>query len=163
MKPQSFGLKLTHRIGLLGVVGSLLLVMQWQNNPNPPAPITKHWSRATDATLSPLETQWGIRLQGIRLSAAGNLLDFRYRILDADKAQALVDHKSQPYLQNQANGSRTFVPASPSLGTLRQTSQKTLVNHAYFILFANPGKQIKAGDRVTVAIGNFKAENLLVE
>lgn len=168
MKPNSFGLKLTHAAGLLGTIGTLILVIQWQNALNAQSirnpPVHAHRSMSTDdAPLSPIETRWGIRLQGIRLSAAGNLLDFRYRILDAGKAQALVDHKFQPYLVNQMNGTRISVPNTPSLGALRQTSRKPLADHTYFILFANPGRQIKAGDKVSVTIGDFKAENLVVE
>jgi hypothetical protein len=33
----------------------------------------------------------------------------------------------------------------------------------YFALFANPGRQIEAGDKVTVVIGDFRAEDLIVE
>lgn len=168
MKPKSLGLKLTHAAGLLGTIGTLLIVVQQQNVLNAQnlrnPPVHAHRSMPKDdAPLSPIETQWGIRLQGIRLSAAGNLLDFRYRILDVDKAQALVDRKSQPYLMNQMNGTRTSVPTTPTLGALRQSSQKPLADHTYFILFANPGRQIKTGDKVTVTIGDFKAENLMVE
>ena len=138
-----------------------IVVVQWMNIPNMSA--GNHRAIPSALPLSAQEIQWGIRLQGIRLSAAGNLLDFRYRILDTEKAQALIDRKSQPYLVDQTSGSRMSVPTSPTVGSLRQTGVKPLLNHTYFVLFANPGRQIKAGDKITVTIGDFKAENLVVE
>jgi hypothetical protein len=31
------------------------------------------------------------------------------------------------------------------------------------MFFANPGRAVRAGDRVTVVIGDFRAEHLIVE
>ncbi|MDV3243144.1 MAG: hypothetical protein LOY00_15475 [Methylocaldum sp.] len=110
-----------------------------------------------------LEKRWGIRLLGIRLSAAGNMLDFRYRIIDAGKAAPMADRTLNPYVVDQKTGSRLLVPTAPTVGFLRQTSAAPLENRTYFALFANPGRQIEAGDKVTVVIGDFRAENLVVE
>ena len=55
------------------------------------------------------------------------------------------------------------VPTTPTVGSLRQTGIKPLINRTYFVLFANPGRQIKAGDKVTVVIGDFRAADLIVE
>lgn len=129
----------------------------------PKAEVDSRRNTPLSANLSELEKQWGIKLLGIRTSAAGNMLDFRYRIMDVDKAQPLVDQKAQPYLINQRNGGRMSIPSSPTVGSLRQTSIKPLAERSYFALFANPGKQIKTGDKVTVVIGDFKAEDLIVE
>ncbi|HYE35908.1 hypothetical protein [Methylocaldum sp.] len=122
-----------------------------------------HRLRPTAEIPTALEERWGIRLLGIRLSAAGNMLDFRYRIVDAEKAAPLADRKVQPYVMDQTSGSRLLVPTTPTVGSLRQTSIKPLVNRTYFALFANPGRQIDAGDKVTVVMGDFRAENLIVE
>lgn len=138
-----------------------IVVVQWMNIPNMSA--GNHRAIPSALPLSAQEIQWGIRLQGIRLSAAGNLLDFRYRILDVDKAQPLMDQKSQPYLVDQITGSRMSVPTTPTVGSLRQSSIKPLINRTYFVLFANPGKKIKTGDKVTVAIGQFRVEDIIVE
>jgi hypothetical protein len=148
-------------IGILFVMSGAIVLVQWLNATKTAAGSFRVTSSATP--LSPLERQWGIQLQGIRLSAAGNLLDFRYRILDAQKAQPMVDQKSQPYVLGQSSGSRMSVPTTPTVGSLRQTSIKPLINRTYFVLFANPGRQIKTGDKVTVVIGDFRAEDLIVE
>jgi hypothetical protein len=58
-----------------------------------------------------------------------------------------------------------MVPSPPKIGPLRQTTRNSgpLAGKTYFIFFANPGKSIKAGDKVTVVIGDFKIENLAVQ
>lgn len=110
-----------------------------------------------------LEKQWGIRLLGIKLSAAGYMLDFRCRIVDAEKAARLADRKARPYVVDQKTGSRVLVPSPPTVGVLRQASTTPVEQRTYFALFANPGRQIGAGDKVTVVIGDFRAEDLIVE
>jgi hypothetical protein len=58
-----------------------------------------------------------------------------------------------------------MVPSAGKVGPLRQTvrSGKPEANRNYFILFANPGKYVKPGNKVTVVIGDFKAEDIVVE
>ena len=110
-----------------------------------------------------LEERWGIKILSIRQSANGYMLDFRYRVSDPDKASLLLGRKDKPYLVDQASGAKFMVPSAPKIGPLRQTSVKPIAGRNYFILFANPGKYVKPGNKVTVVIGEFKAENLVVE
>lgn len=109
-----------------------------------------------------IEGKWGIRILGIRLSAGGNILDLRYKVLDTAKSSLFFDRKTKPYLVSQTNGAKLFVPNDHKLGPLRQTPKNPAANKNYFIFFANPGV-VKSGDKVTVVIGDFRAENLIVE
>ena len=109
-----------------------------------------------------MEEEWGVRVLQIRLSAEGYMLDFRYRVVDAEKTAPLFDRKTKPYLIDQATGAKFLVPEPPKVGALRTTRPPT-TDRNYFIIFANPGKYIKKGNRVTVVIGDFRAENLIVE
>ena len=109
-----------------------------------------------------LEETWGIRIEGIRLSAAGYMLDFRYRVLDPEKAALLFDRKTKPYLIDQKSGAKFMVPSPPKVGPLR-TSDPPQKGRTYFIMFANPGKYIKQGYKVTVVIGDFRLEDLTVK
>lgn len=109
-----------------------------------------------------IEKQWGIRILGIRRSAADYMLDFRYRVIDAEKAKPLFNRRTQPYLIDQASGAKLVVYSSPKTGPLR-SSNVPQAGRNYFIFFANPAKYVKAGNLVTVVIGDFKAENLTVE
>jgi hypothetical protein len=109
-----------------------------------------------------IEEAWGIKILSLRLSANGYMLDFRYRLIDPKKAASLFDIRNKPYLIDQASGVKCYVPNPPKVGSLR-TTKNPEPNKNYFILFANPGKFIKAGNKVTVVVGDFRAENLTVE
>lgn len=109
-----------------------------------------------------LQERWGIKIIGLRQSANGYMLDFRYRVLDPEKAAPLFDRKTKPHLIDQATGAQFIVPEPPKVGALRNT-RKPVANKNYFVMFANPGNYIKKGSKVTVVIGDFKAENLIVE
>ena len=122
------------------------------------------------ATLRPAPTketlmqkQWGIEVTSLRLSANGHMLDFRYRVLDPAKAAALGDRRNKACLIDQATGIMMNVPNTPKIGPLRQTATQMEAGKVYFMMFANSGRLVKAGSRVTVAIGDFRAENLTVE
>jgi len=106
--------------------------------------------------------KWGVKVIGVRPSAAGYMLDFRYRVLDAKKAAEVVNRKNKPYLLVEKDGSKLVVPVTSKLGPLRQSAQYAKENRNYFMFFANPGKHVKSGDLVTVVIGDFKAEHLVV-
>ena len=105
---------------------------------------------------------WGVKVIGLRPSAAGYMLDFRYRILDAQKAAKLVNRKTKTYLIVEKDGSMLRVPVTSKLGPLRQSAQYAKENRNYFMFFANPNKHVKSGDLVTVVIGDFKVEHLVV-
>ena len=111
-----------------------------------------------------MEEQWGVKVESLRTSANGHLLDFRYRIKDPDKAVPLVDRRNKPYLIDQASGKVLAVPNTAKVGPLRSSVRhgKPKEDRVYFVLFGNPGL-VKPGDQVTVVIGDFRAENLTVE
>ena len=117
---------------------------------------------AAAAHALPLKEQWGIEVQSISLSAGGFMFDFRYRVVDPDKAVPLFQRSTKPVLVDEASGARFAVPAPPKVGALR-ASQAPEAGRTYFILFANPGRYVKAGSKVTLEIGECRIEHLTVE
>jgi len=109
-----------------------------------------------------IERQWGIKVIGIRLSASDYMLDFRYRVINPDQAWHFVQKRVKPFLINQTTGKRLPVQQT-RLGPMRQTAVKPVKDRDYIIIFANTGKMSKRGDKMTVVIGDFKAEDLVVE
>lgn len=109
-----------------------------------------------------LKRNWGIELETVRPVSSGYMLEMRYRVLDADKAMPLMEKKAKPYLIDEATGTRLMVPAMENIGELRQTPRPT-EGRLYYIIFGNPGKLVKRGGLVTVVIGNFRAEGLVVD
>lgn len=118
--------------------------------------------------LSPatqVESAYGIKVEGLRLSAAGSMLDFRYRVLDAKKAAPLLDGRTKPSLLDEAHGAKLGVPDTPVLGTIRQTARNhnILTDRTYFIMFGNPGKAVQSGDKLTLFLGQVKITDLIVQ
>ena len=111
-----------------------------------------------------IEEKWGVKVESLRTSAAGNLIDFRYRIIEPEKASYLVDRRNKPYMIDQATGKVLSVPTTAKVGPLRQTVRYGLPkkDRIYFILFGNP-HVMKPGDKVTVVIGDFRVEDLVIE
>jgi len=90
------------------------------------------------------------------------MLDFRYKVVDPEKASSLLSRQSSTYLIDQATGTKCAVTRT-SVGPLRAGAAKPIADRNYVILFANPGQVVKSGSKVTVIIGDFKVENLAVE
>lgn len=110
-----------------------------------------------------VEERLGVHIRGIRLSAAGFMLDLRYRILDTDKAAFFLDRKIVPYLMDSA-GARLGVASSPKIGQLRSTQRGAIrLDRDYSMLFGNPGRYLQQGSKITLVIGEQKIENITVE
>lgn len=111
-----------------------------------------------------IEDKLGIKIVGLRRSSAGYMLDFRYRLLNPAKAAQLLDRKLNPYLLDEATGARFSVPTAPKVGQLRPTSRNKIIpGRNYYILFANPGRYLKAGSKVTLVAGDALIKHLTIE
>jgi hypothetical protein len=108
------------------------------------------------------ESTWGVDIIGVKAVESGTMLRFSYRILDADKAQALNDKKVTPELYDLTSHSRLEVPSMEKVGQLRQSSAVEQ-GHVYWMVFSNPERYVKPGTRVDIRIGQFLAQGLLVE
>jgi hypothetical protein len=98
--------------------------------------------------------RWGVEIASMRLASGGYMLEFRYRILDATKAQPLFDPKIRPILKDDGSGFESVVPNPPTTGSLRSTYDAK-AGRTYFMFFANPSRFVTAGKTVTVTIGDF--------
>ncbi|TLZ33997.1 MAG: hypothetical protein E6K24_16580 [Gammaproteobacteria bacterium] len=105
---------------------------------------------------------YGVDQLQVRSVSSGASLEFRYRVLDPGKASVLNDKRATPYLIDQKSGTRLTVPTMEKIGTLRQVADPE-PGREYWMLFANAGKVVKAGQRVDIVIGAFHASSLLVE
>ena len=123
--------------------------------------VKKQDEASTEAISS--EEEHGIQVVGVRPTAEGRMLNFRYKIIDPEKASSLISPKMKPYIIDQTTGRKLAVPSLPKVGALKQRGKKAYQDRIYFILFANPGKSIQSGDKVSVVIGDFKAEDIVVE
>jgi hypothetical protein len=109
-----------------------------------------------------LEKEWGIRVEALHLSAEGYMLDFRYRVTDPNMAAPIFNSSIHPYLVDRATGAKFGVPSPPKIGQLRNT-RNVREGVVYFMMFANPGRYVKSGNKVDIVIGDCKIENLTVQ
>jgi hypothetical protein len=109
-----------------------------------------------------LSEKWGIELVAMRSAAAGHMVDFRYRVLDAEKAAPLFKRQTKPYLIHQGSGKVLAVPNTAKIGSLRN-SNTPQNGRIYWMFFGNHHRLVQKGDKVTVAIGDFRATDLVVE
>lgn len=104
---------------------------------------------------------WGIQVESAMLSAAGYMVDFRFRVLDAKKAAPLFDRKVMPVMTDQATGAKFIVPSPPKVGQLR-SGGRIEEGKTYFMFFANPAKYVKSGNKITVEVGDFVAQDIVL-
>lgn len=105
---------------------------------------------------------WGIEVVGVRQLSSGYMLEFRYRVINPEKANALIDKKLRPLLHDAASNVTLSVPTLDKVGAVRQSTLQE-ADRSYYIIFGNPGKVVKKGNRVSVTIGKFRAENIVVQ
>jgi hypothetical protein len=109
-----------------------------------------------------MKRQWGVEVMFVRQTAAGYMLEFRYRVLDPEKAKPLFERRAKPTLTHSESGARLIVPTPPTTGALRN-SNPPVAGRIYWMFFANPGKLVKPGEHVSVEIGQFRADGLIVQ
>jgi hypothetical protein len=90
------------------------------------------------------------------------MVRFSYRILDPAKAQQLNDKKAEPSLIDPQAGVRLVVPTMEKVGQLRQATTPE-AGKSYWMAFSNKGRLVKKGDHVSVVIGKFHADGLVVD
>jgi hypothetical protein len=127
---------------------------------SPSSPASAANWHALDASY--YKRRWGVEIIGVRLVSSKSMLRFNYRVLDSDKAKTLNDKRWNPYLVDEATGAKLGIPEMDKVGKLRQSSEPEN-GQIYWMVFGNPSKLVKAGNRVDVVIGDFRAEGIVVE
>jgi hypothetical protein len=109
-----------------------------------------------------MKEKWGIEVTTLRMAVDGRMVDFRYRVLDSQKANTLFVRKNNPYLIDQTSQKVLAVPNLGKVGPLR-TSNNPQEGRIYWMFFGNKGGLVKPGSKVTITIGDFRVENLVVQ
>lgn len=105
----------------------------------------------------------GIHVESLRLTAADYMIDLRFRVTDPERAAPFFSRSTELQLLDPVSGARLAVPNTPKLGRLRQVARKDMPDRSYFVLFANPGRYLKAGTRVNLVAGDTPVAQLTVE
>jgi hypothetical protein len=111
-----------------------------------------------------IRDEWGIEPVSLRPSLGGAMLDFRFKVLDAEKAKPLFDRKVKPYLLDVKTGQALGMPDNTKLGALRAGLRNPpIVGKLYFVLFANGQGTVRRGSQVKVVLGGCTLDNLRVD
>jgi hypothetical protein len=105
---------------------------------------------------------WGVDKLRASYTNSGNLIKFTYRVLQPKLAAPLGDHASTPEMIGIRSNAVLHVPTMEKIGELRQKSAAES-NRDYWMVFSNKGNLVKPGDEVSVVIGKFHADGLIVE
>jgi len=105
---------------------------------------------------------WGVDSLAVKWTESCEVIRFTYRVLDPAKAKLLNDKKAEPSLIDPQAGVKLSVPALEKIGQLRQTGTQE-AGTSYWMAFSNRGRLVKRGDHVSVVIGQFRADGLVVD
>ena len=105
---------------------------------------------------------WGVDALAVKWTESGEVIKFTYQVLDADKAKMLNDKKNEPSLIDPRAGVKLVVPSLEKVGQLRQSATPE-AGKTYWMAFSNKGRLVKRGDHVSVVIGQFRADGLMVD
>jgi len=105
---------------------------------------------------------WGVDELSVKWAESGEIVRFSYRVLDPDKAKVLNDKRYEPSLIDPKAGVSLVVPSMEQVGQLRQSAPPE-AGKSYWLAFSNKGRLVKKGDHVTVLIGTFRADGLVID
>lgn len=105
----------------------------------------------------------GVEIIAVRLSAAGGLLDLRYRVVDPAKARPLMDQRVPIGLIDPRTGSVSRVPMDEQVGALRQSGTNVRPGQVLATLFSNPGRALKKGDLINLRLGDLEVTGLIIQ
>jgi hypothetical protein len=117
---------------------------------------------AKEAPVLRSEEGSGVEAVSLRRTAAGRMLDFRFRVVDPEKASPVLLRSTPAYLVHQATGAKLEITET-RMGRMRQNTLKPEKGRTYFMLFNAAGREVSPGDKVTVVIGEHRFENLTVQ
>ena len=106
-----------------------------------------------------LADSYGIDLKLVGLSALGGMIDFRFQVVDPDKADSVVhDVNTFPKFVVEDTGETI------SVATLPHSHSRTLnLGGSYFFLIPNAHNAVHVGDEVTMVIGDVRLEHVVVQ
>ena len=105
---------------------------------------------------------WGVDKLTASSTNSGNLIKFSYRVLQPKRAKTLGDHENTPEMIGIRSNAVLHIPTMEKIGQLRQMSAAE-AGKDYWMVFSNKGNLVKPGDEVSVIVGKFRADGLIVE
>ncbi len=106
-----------------------------------------------------MAARYGIDVTLLGVTAAGGLVEFRYQVVDPEKADPVLhDASLHPILIEEDSG-ETLVLSSPP----HHHATALQLGGTYFFLIANAHNAIRPGAPVTLVIGDVRLEHIIAQ
>lgn len=129
----------------------LLLILTSVNWPSFPSWPSKQQIITGQDDTAAIEEQYGIRVKRIAVLAGGGAVEFRFLIVDPEKANKYMhDSEYLPTLITEDSGTHIEAP---------QRTHRNMVykfGTGYHILYRNPGGAVKSGTPVTLVFNDLQ-------
>ena len=138
---------------LLLLVAGVAAVVWW------PEPKVDVRAGTTLVTRDGLAARYGIDVTLVGVSARGGLIDFRYQVVDPDKANPLIhDPALFPKLIAEDTGATVGMRSLP-----HNHGASLELGGSYFFLLPNANNALRRQSLVTLVIGDARLEHLVVQ
>jgi hypothetical protein len=136
-------------VGALALLAALVVLGLAVRNHSGPA--------AGPVPLNPaIEAKWGIRVSQVAVTGDGGLIDFRFIVLDPDKASEMISNVDNlPVLV--PDGATDIINSAAQMGghpVLRP-------GQTYFLLYRDAAGAIKSGTSLSVHFGDLSIDNVI--
>jgi len=112
----------------------------------------------TLVTAGEMAARYGIDVNLIGVTAAGGLIEFRYQVMDPDKADRMIhDPALLPILVIEDTG-ETLVISTP-----HHHASELELGGTYFFLLANAHNAVHDGSLITLVMGDARTEHIAVQ
>lgn len=106
-----------------------------------------------------LEQEYGIRVTLVGVTAAGGMVDVRYKVIDPVKAAQLVDEEDGGIMPMVYVGNGDVM----LMADMHMRDQQLIAGRTYFNLIPNTQNAVKRGTVVTIAFGDIAVEPTLAQ
>lgn len=105
-----------------------------------------------------IEAKWGVRVTQIGVTADSGMVDFRFIVVDPDKALTMMqDVNNLPVLIAEDSG--TVINSSVAMAARHDLNP----GQTYFLLYRNAGGAIRHGTSVTVKFGDLELQHVIAK
>ena len=150
--------------GILAIITvGLIIGCGWfyKNQQQPSAtPVLSSQTSGNYISNDQLESQYGIRVSLIAVTAAGGIVDFRYKVVDPQKAAILMTGPGSTPILTAVDTGYTLSPTKMG----RHHGQMTMKRGAVpFTFYPNVRSAVKPGSLVSVSFGDVKVEPIAAQ
>ena len=104
-----------------------------------------------------IEDQYGIRISMLAVTAGGGVVDFRFQVVDPEKANFYMHGPFEDLPVLLVEDSGTLIKPREHTHHVNYEFGRT-----YYTIYRNPGGVVKAGSSITIILGDLRLSNVIV-